>query len=167
MYALIYMRFLKKKAKTLTSRKKRACVPKMWNTPDYQKKHKKQPREPMFNTWSNAYPYCYKSISRDSVAPARPPEASSTQLPPLVISLKDNYLRLKQTPIPHVCRVKHPSVVVFQSRIGRETLPLFLDWIVRHIEECGTSWNNPWQRITKSVSAALSVVAENSYFFFL
>ena len=37
----------------------------------------------MFNTWSNAYPYCYKSISRDSVAPARPPEASSTQLPPL------------------------------------------------------------------------------------
>ena len=37
----------------------------------------------MFNTWSNTYPYCYKSISRDSVAPARPPEASSTQLPPL------------------------------------------------------------------------------------
>ena len=35
----------------------------------------------MFNTWSNPYPYCYISISRDSVAPARPPEASSTQLP--------------------------------------------------------------------------------------
>ena len=136
--------------------------------PEIQKKYKKTTTCAYVQHVSQCiYLYCYKSISRDSVAPARPPEASSTQLPPLVISLKDTYLRLKQTPNPHVCRVKHPSVVVFQSRIGRETLPLFLDWIVRHIEECGTSWNNPWQRITKSVSAALSVVAENSYFFFL
>ena len=49
----------------------------------YKKNTKKQPRELMFNTWSNPYPYCYKPISRDSAAPARPPEASSTQLPPL------------------------------------------------------------------------------------
>ena len=54
-----------------------------WNpySQNNEKNTKKQPRELMFNTWSN--PYCYKSISRDSVAPARPPEASSTQLPPL------------------------------------------------------------------------------------
>ena len=48
-----------------------------------KKKHKKQPREPIFNTWSNPYPYCYTSILRDSVAPARPTEATSTQLLPL------------------------------------------------------------------------------------
>jgi len=56
-----------------------------WNpySQNNEKNTKKQPRELMFNTWSNPYPYCYKSISRDSVAPARPPEASSTQLPPL------------------------------------------------------------------------------------
>ena len=58
-------------------------IRKTWKYAWLPQKAQKTLCEPMFNTWSNAYPYCYKSISRDSVAPARPPEASSTQLPPL------------------------------------------------------------------------------------